>query len=281
MTNNFMHYWQRRRRKLLKRLGPVWSRLKIAYRWRMRTTAPLHGRDNQLIVSLTSHAKRFPTLPLTLKSLLTQSIRPDRLILWLAEVDRSVLPESVESLQQEGLEIRYCEDLRSYTKIIPSLASFPEADIVTADDDVYYWSDWLKELVLAAERFPGDVVAHRMHKMLGAGETVRSYREWPKKISDQTRDRYNFATGIGGVFYPAGCFHPDVLNRSEFMRLCPDADDVWLYWMVRLNGRYELHSGTRREPVNWPGSQAAGLWKRNKTGNDAQIRAMIETYGLP
>lgn len=281
MTSHFTHYWQRRRQKLLKRLGPVWSRLKIAYRWRSRKTAPLHGRERQLIVSLTSHAKRFPSLPLTLKSLLTQSIRPDRLVLWLAEVDRPLLPESVASLQQEGLEIRYCEDLRSYKKIIPSLASFPEADIVTADDDVYYWSDWLKELVLAAERFPQDVVAHRMHRMLGTDQAIRPYREWPKKITDQTRDRCNFATGIGGVFYPAGCFHPDVLKRNEFMRLCPDADDVWLYWMVRLNGCYERHSGTRKEPVNWPGSQAAGLWKRNKTGNDVQIRAMIERYGLP
>lgn len=234
-----------------------------------------------MIVSLTSHAKRFPTLPLTLKSLLTQSIRPDRLILWLAEADATVLPESVASLRREGLEIRCCEDLRSYKKIIPSLVSFPDADIVTADDDVYYWSDWLKELILAAERFPGDVVAHRLHRMLDSDQAIRPYREWPKKIRDQTKDRYNFATGIGGIFYPAGCFHPDVLKQSDFMRLCPDADDVWLYWMVRLNGRFELHSGTRREPVTWPGSQAAGLWRRNKKGNDAQIHAMTETYGLP
>lgn len=281
MTSHFTHYWQRRRQKLLKPLVPAWNRLKIACRWHFRRAAPLHGRDRQLIVSLTSHAKRFPTLPLTLKCLLTQSVRPDQLVLWLAEVDRAALPESVASLQQEGLAIRYCEDLRSYKKIIPSLASSPEADIVTADDDVYYWSDWLKELVLAAERFPQDVVAHRMHRMLGTDQAIRPYREWPKKITDQTRDRCNFATGIGGVFYPAGCFHPDVLKRNEFMRLCPDADDVWLYWMVRLNGRYERHSGTRKEPVNWPGSQAAGLWKRNKTGNDVQIRAMIERYGLP
>ena len=65
------------------------------------------------------------------------------------------------------------------------------------------------------------------------------------------------------------------------MRLCPEADDVWLYWMVRRNSRFELHSGHQYEQVNWPGSQAVSLWKQNRQGNDVQIEAMIKTYGLP
>ncbi|THF57644.1 glycosyltransferase family 2 protein [Pseudothauera rhizosphaerae] len=270
-------------KKLRRRLRALWCRLKLALRWRFRRPAPAHGRNRELVVSLTSYPKRFSSLHLTLRSLLTQSVRPDRVILWLAEADRSALPAAVEALQQEGLEIRYCDDLRSFKKIIPTLSSFPEADIVTADDDLYYWSDWLKELVVAAERFPGKVVAHRLHKVACDGHGIRSYREWPKNISDQTEDPRNFATGCLGVFYPAGCFHPDVLDRDAFMRLCPEADDVWLYWMVRRNGRFEVHSGTRHGQVNWPGSQQVSLWKRNRHrhGNDAQIQAMVETYGRP
>ena len=212
---------------------------------------------------------------------MTQSVRPDRVILWLAEADRHALPPVVEKLQRDGLEIRCCDDLLSFKKIIPTLSSYPGADIVTADDDVYYWPDWLKELIVAAERFPGSVIAHRLHKLVFDEQGIRPYRDWFQDIEDQTEDPSNFATGCLGVFYPAGCFHPEVLNQAAFMQLCPQADDVWLYWMVRRNGRFEIHSGTRHGQISWAGSQEASLWNRNKYENDAQIRAMVNAYGLP
>ncbi len=234
-----------------------------------------------MIVSLTSYPQRFPTLHLTLRSLLTQSVRPDRLILWIAEADLPALPETVRSLEHEGLDIRGCDDLRSFKKILPTLAGYPEADIVTADDDLYFWSDWLQELLIASRRFPEDVVAHRLHRIASDENGLHPYREWTKKTRDQTQDWRNFATGGMGALYPAGSLHPDVLRQEVFMKLCPDADDVWLYWMVRLNGRFARHSGTRHELVSWPESQAESLWKRNRNGNDAQIDAMVKTYGLP
>ncbi|MDR2014144.1 MAG: hypothetical protein LBP99_00780 [Azoarcus sp.] len=268
-------------RKLRTRWHSRWCRLKLACRWHFRHPAPKHGRNRKLIVSLTSYPKRFPTLHLTLRSLLTQSVRPDRVILWLAEADRHALPAAVGKLQQDGLEIHCCDDLLSFKKIIPTLSSYPDADIVTADDDAYYWPDWLKELIAAAERFPGNVVAHRLHKMVFNEQGIRPYRDWLKNIKDQTENPHNFATGCLGVFYPAGCFHPEVLNRAVFMQLCPHADDVWLYWMVRRNGRFEMHTGTWHELVNWSGSQKVCLWGQNKNENDAQINAMVKAYGLP
>lgn len=268
-------------KKLSRRWRTRWSRLKLAWRWCFRRRAPAHGRSRELIVSLTSYPKRFSTLHLTLKSLLTQSVRPDRVILWLAEADKNAVPPAVAALQRDGLEIRYCDDLKSFKKIIPTLSTFPAADVTTADDDLYYWSDWLKQLLAAADRFQGNVVAHRLHRVVCDAQGIRPYREWPQNILDQTEDPRNFATGCLGVFYPAGCFHPDVLDRNAFMRLCPEADDVWLYWMVRRNSRFELHSGHQYEQVNWPGSQAVSLWKQNRQGNDVQIEAMIKTYGLP
>jgi hypothetical protein len=268
-------------RKLRERCNSHWCELKLAFRWRFRRPAPKHGRSRELIVSLTSYPKRFPTLHLTLRSLLTQSVRPDRVILWLAEADRHALPATVEKLQQDSLEIRYCDDLLSFKKIIPTLSSYPEADIVTVDDDVYCWPDWLRELIVAAERFPGNAVTHRLHRIIVDEQGIRPYHDWLKNIEDQTEDPHNFATGGLGAFYPAGCFHPEVLNRVAFMQLCPKADDVWLYWMVRRNGRFEMHTGTRHGLVNWLGSQGVSLWEQNKNENDIQINAMIKAYGFP
>ena len=96
-----------------------------------------HGLRSPLIVSLTSYPARFGSLHLVLRSLLTQSVRADRVVLWLDEGDEHLLPPAVTSL---GVETRICPRWRSYKKIIPTLMEWPEAHIVTADDDIYYLS---------------------------------------------------------------------------------------------------------------------------------------------
>src|SRR5262245_44945290 len=67
--------------------------------------------DAGLIISLTSHAPRFGTLALTLKSLLLQSLRPARVVLWIGRRDVALLPAEVRELAPFGLDIRACEDL--------------------------------------------------------------------------------------------------------------------------------------------------------------------------
>lgn len=274
-------YLKRRRGKLIDRWGPVWNRVRVAQRWKSRPATRPHQRDRALVVSLTSYPARFATLHLTLRSLLTQTVSPDRVMLWIAADDVQQLPQSVRELEPHGLEVRACADLLSYKKIIPCLEAFPSADIVTADDDVFYWPNWLEELLLASAAHPRDVIAHRVHRMSIGPGGIMPYREWDLSLNDASAHPLNFATGIGGVLYPAGCFHTDVACSERFMQLCPSADDVWLYWMVRMNGRFERHSGTRHTPRPWRGSQKSSLWKFNKRANDEQIRAMFEEYGLP
>lgn len=76
-----------------------------------------HGLPATLILSLTSYPPRFGTLSLTLHSLLRQSVKADRTILWIAHIP--LLPKAVTVLQAAGLEIRATEDVRSYKKSSP------------------------------------------------------------------------------------------------------------------------------------------------------------------
>jgi hypothetical protein len=283
MNMKFNFFYHRKKTKLLRRVMPFLNRIQLAYRWtfcRNHASVAFEG-ERPLVVSLTSYPPRFATLHLTLRSLLLQHLRPTKLILWIAYEDSHHLPEKVTALQKDGLEIRYCEDLKSYKKIIPTLKFFPDAIIVTADDDIYYWPDWLAELVETSRKHPQDVIAHRLHRLQYDGQEIRPYSTWIKNITDQIAHPDNFATGIGGVLYPPECFHSSVLDSEEFKRLCPDADDVWLYWMVRLNGRFERYSGTKNIPYPWRGSQSASLWKKNRHQNDINIERMVSTYGIP
>ncbi len=250
-----------------------------------RSTAPgiAHGLSAPLIVSLTSYPARYGTLSLTLAALLRQSVRPDKVILWLDEGDEASLPAEVVALKSEGLEVAICPDWRSYKKIIPTLSAWPEAFIVTADDDVYYPHDWLEALVAAVSDTTG-IACHRAHRInLGADGLPLPYEEWAHNIASPDRSSLVFLTGVMGVIYAPGVFHPDILRDDLFTELSPGSDDVWLYWMHRLAGTEAQKIGSRARILEWGGSQIQSLRAENVTGlgNDRAIKAMLGRYGWP
>lgn len=242
-----------------------------------------HELDAPLVVTLTSYPPRFPTLGKTLRSVLDQTVRPDRTILWLTEKDLACLPREIHALQTHGLEIRTCSDLRSYKKLIPALNAFPDAWFVTADDDVYYPPDWLEGLVGEAER--RTVVAARAHlAQLDASGRLLPYSSWImntghlRAASSETR---LFPTGVGGVLYPPNAFAKKVLDEEAFMRLCPHGDDIWFFWMARLAGTGHARTPSGFEILAWPHSQDVGLFRENQfnSRNDFQISSMEQEFG--
>ena len=242
-----------------------------------------HGLPAPLVVSLTSYSARFPTLALTLRALLSQSVVPDRVILWMDAEDEAKLPPDVLELTENGLEIRVCPDWKSYKKIVPTLLEFPHTYIATADDDAYYAPDWLEKLVQASLN-GAPIVCHRAHWVtLGKDGKPAPYSEWTRNIAAPERGSRVFLTGVSGVLYAPGVFHADVTRDELFMRLAPNSDDVWLYFMHRLNGVTAQKIGGKVRILEWEGSQAQNLRQENTTGagNDRAVIAMIEAYGWP
>lgn len=254
----------------------------VAYAWR-RKSKP-HNLSAPLIISLTSYPARFAKLPLTLKSLLSQSIAADRVILWIAHDEKHALTPAILNLQKAGLEIAYCDNLLSFKKIIPTLQLYPESFIATADDDLYYWPTWLAEMVQSYQGNAKEVICHRTHRIcLGEDSLPLPYAHWEFETQRLEASPLNFQTGVGGVLYPPNVFHRDVLKTELFKKLCPNADDVWLYWMMRLNGAVARSVGAAHNLYVWPDTQKTALFHNNTIGggNDCQINAMIKTYGFP
>ncbi len=239
-----------------------------------------HGLPGELIVSLTSHPPRFGTLAKTLRSLLNQDVRADRTILWLAESDADALPSEARGLVGDGLEIRTCPDLRSYKKIVPALREFPDAFVVTADDDLYYPPDWLGKLVRGFVPQDKVIVCVRAHKPARDRNGFRPYSSWHWEFvtSGEIRDDL-FPTGGAGALYPPGSLAPETCDAEEFMELCPTADDVWLYCMAKRAGSRHRQVGGRFPLVNWDGTQEGGLEHVNVLeGNDAQLARVWQAY---
>lgn len=253
----------------------------------------INDLDRPVVVSLTSVPWRFDRLHVVLMSLLWQSVRPNRVVLWLSEynqqgeriVDPSNLPANLRRLQRKGVEVKFVEDLRSYRKLIPSLERFPEAIIITADDDTLYPSDWLEKLVTVHKDRPGVVVCYRGTRMIVKQDGFAPYSDWPEYTAINEPSYLLFAQGGEGTLYPPGSLHPEVHNREVFMKLCPTADDVWFKAMVLYNNVAHVKIAQRHKDFRrLHGSQAEGqtLHHVNNTlgQNDNQVEAVFSRYGL-
>jgi hypothetical protein len=85
------------------------------------------ARDRKITVSLTSYPARFATLDIVLKRLMDQTMKPDRLILYLDDhIPPSQVPEAVRDLARFGLEIQFVPyDLKPHKKYFFAMQAFP------------------------------------------------------------------------------------------------------------------------------------------------------------
>ncbi len=247
-----------------------------------------------VVVSITSYPARFYDLHFTLHSLLSQTFKPERVVLWLGEEKlpqgRDSIPKLILDMEKRGLEIRFCKDVRSFTKILPALTAFPDKTIVTADDDIYYDVDWLERLVTAHRKDPSAIWAVRAYKMdafIDGEVYLSSYRSWPMIMEGASPSFCNFLTGVGGVLYPAGALHGDVSNMEIFQEVSPFNDDIWFWAMAVHNGTkigvlpdfpgYLTYTNAQRE-LGMNGDVTLADQNVRNGKNDDQLRAVYERY---
>jgi len=223
--------------------------------------------DGAANVSLTSYGKRISTVWKTIETIGAGTVRPRRLILWLD--DAHVVanpPPRLRRLRERGLEIRHCADYGPHKKYFPYVEQIlpdePEITLVTADDDVYYPATWLAEL-LAAHR-PGEVTAFRARMRSDA-----PYASWPLCASTEASEKV-FATGVSGVAYPPHLLRTLRDRGTEFMRVCPRADDYWLHYAA-VATRTPIRQVRDVAAYWWVMVRASnsGLWDGSGSANDA------------
>lgn len=236
-----------------------------------------------LIVSLTSYPPRFPFLYRTIESLLNQSIKPDKIVVWIAHGDFDSLPAEVTNLS--GLiDLAPCSDVKSYKKLTVALEQFQDCYIVTADDDIFYHRKWLELLVQEVDESTRDILCHvafRFH--VNSDGSVAKYTEWTRDVQDahsRVPSSDLVAIGVGGILYPPGALFQDASKEELFQAICPNGDDLWYFAMARLKGTKVRKVGPRLKAVLWDGSQDAGLFKSNVPfGNDKCVANLVRTYG--
>ena len=198
-------------------------------------------KEYELILSLTSYSARMYDIHYAIYSLFTQNLKPNKIILWLGKEqfpnEDKDLPKRILEFTKHGLEIKYTKDLRSYTKLLPTLKEYPNSIIVTADDDIFYPQDWLERLYNSWIDNKDCVICHRAHRIRLKNNKILPYKKWDQEIISKDDSFYNFLTGVGGVLYPPNIFYKDILNEKLFMKLTPKNDDIWFWAMTVLNNK--------------------------------------------
>ena len=241
-----------------------------------------------VIVSLTSFPGRIDKVYKALNSVFTQSFTPDKVILWLAEEQfperEAQLPESIMEYTNLGLEIRWCpEDLKPHKKYYYVMQEFPQALIITVDDDLIYDGQMIEVLVTSYLHFPGAVSATRTHLMqLDEQGRIAPYSSWLKEFSGilGQPSMQLFSTSGAGTLYPPDSMDKELFNIENIRRLSPNADDLWFKVMQLKKGTPVVLAKRNEKLVYVPESQKIALYHVNErlNENDVQLNNILNVY---
>lgn len=242
---------------------------------------------NQLIVSLTTYGHRINDVHLTIESILHQTVKPNKVILWLDNrLKNNVLPIFLQKQMKRGLEIEFCEDIGSYTKLVPTLKKYPDSIIITVDDDMVYTYDFIEHFVNSYLKNPNKIYFYRGHKIVfDKNKKLKSYKDWVKEGASGC-SLLNVPTGVCGVLYPPNCFHNDVTNHKLFLELCPHADDIWFKVMTYLKGFECEKIETGKDPnekfvyINTALETSLSNINNVQGMNDVQIKQVFNFYKI-
>lgn len=267
---------------ILEKLIVVYYKL-VKHGW--RGTNQKHSRKRKVVISMTSILSRIDKVWITMESLLRQTYKPDRIILWLAkdEFKNVKLPDKLMKQTKRGVEIRYCENLKSYKKFYYTVKEYPYDYIVVVDDDVIYAENMLKELIQTYKKNKGCVICHRSHYINVKHEKLQPYNKWvnyhKRNDLDISPTYHNFFTGCGGILFPMFLMNRKVLEKDVFLKLAPNADDVWLNFCAWISGlKIKNTKGILGNIISIESSSSNGLMQKNvsQRENDLQIKQVLE-----
>lgn len=201
------------------------------------------SEKQEIVVSMTSFPQAIPFAINAIRSILKGSVLPDKLVLYLtfSQFGDAGIPEELKHLSDSSaiFEIRdYARDIRSYRKLIPALIDFPDAIIVTVDDDVLYHRHMLRDLLNLHSQLPHAVLAHRA-KRIAPGKPYRKWKKyrWYDFVFKRIHNDFaNLQTGVGGVLYPPHSLRKDMLDVELFTAIAPSCDDIWFWAAAVVNG---------------------------------------------
>lgn len=221
------------------------------------------GSKLPVIVSLTTIPSRLEKVHITIRSILSQKSKPQKIVLWVNEEHINQIPNSLKILEGEIFEIQFSHLHCSHKKLIHSLKMYEEFPIVTSDDDCIYRKNWLNTLYETHLKFPKNIIAHRIRCI--KKDTENQYLPYKQWVCDGSENpKALMAIGAEGVLYPPNIFDTTVFDEKLFLKLAPKADDLWFKAMaLKQNIQYLKAENSPKDSIPLAGTQKISLKKEN------------------
>jgi hypothetical protein len=204
-----------------------------------------------IYISLTSIFKNQTILLDTLQSILSQTLLPEKIFLYLSEepfiLDSGFQNKEITNIElsnfleenKELIQVNWVENEGSYRKLLPLLKEKWEEDciIISIDDDTIYDNNLIKNMVNDYNEYKC-VINYR-----GFTPNMSILEEFDYNIRKKLIKKhiYNFPTGKGGILYKPQFFHKTnelIFNKNLYLNMSSKQDDIWFY-IIRIKNDIE------------------------------------------
>lgn len=240
------------------------------------------------IVSLTTFPARINKVWLVIETILRQTVKPDAVILWLYRgefPDKAKLPKRLLAQEKRGLQIRFCdENLMPHKKYFYTIQQYPQARIITVDDDFYYPSSLIKNLIEYHITHPNSVCCSVSRQIYLENEVVQPYSNW-KYVQNNSGPSLSLLTmGGGGTLIPPGSLHEDVFDIKLIKDIALFTDDLWIKIMsLKKNTKVFCLAGEfKRKPIPIRDRLGYKLMNQNigDGNNDRVFKELLKLYNI-
>lgn len=233
------------------------------------------------ILSLTSFPARINDLWIVMDSFFRQTVRPSKIILVLTNEEfpdgMSQIPKTLTRLLDKGLEIVFVDyNLRPHNKYYYTLSTYKDKDVVTLDDDLYYWPDTIERLYKLKTANPGCICANRVLEIkFNDGEVSYGHKYNSKGFA-------LMAQGVGGVLYIPSFRTKEMFDKELIRNLSLPADDNWLRVHEILANIHVVTGDNYPHPLTLLKSQSFALWHENIGGGRSNLimDGLIDYYHI-
>lgn len=109
--------------------------------------------EERIIVSLTTYIKRIGNIPVVLETIFNQTLPPDFVVLNLAFDE--IVPDNVQKyIDSRCIEVNRVSDTKVFKKLIPTLKKYPNAVVISIDDDWLYPQGMIEDFMEIHKKYP-------------------------------------------------------------------------------------------------------------------------------
>ena len=244
----------------------------------------------KVVASFTSYPQRIQYAERVVREMFAQKTLPDLTVLYLSKDQfpnrETDLPTGLLSCRSFDFEIRWVDgDMKSHKKYLYAFKDFPEALIVTLDDDIEYRHTLIEELIASYEKYPHCISAIRTHAItFDENGKMRPYGDWLMENGVNRPDlcgkpsNQSFGTSGAGMLFPPNSLPALAFDEEVIRATSLNADDIWLKAMTALNG-YPTVAVPGWAGVDCiEGSQESSLWATNQSGGNDAVLTKLRAY---